>query len=397
MKFSAPLSEFHKTLQKTLPAIPPKSTIQVLEHLSMRLEGSKLNIIGTDQDITIMSTLEVTGETDGSILVPAKKLNEIVKALGTKGTFEFTASDDSFDITIVTSKGKYGMKGLNPDDYLDLPELFDSEKPEINNEMDSGTIEVGTPSAQFLKDDIVRLADKTVMAVSTDEFRPAMTGVLFQFRENYVNAVSTDSFRLVKAVVRSEKADFPQEFDVIIPAKSVELLRKSDKDVEMSVIESNGKVSHLRFDYGNTIFITRVINEKFSPYESVIPTDNPFYAIVDKGEIEEAIKRVSIFTSTFSKQVKFKFDRNVLTISGEEEETGNQAVEQINCDYIGDPLNIGFNYKYFEEALNNIHDEETEDNLVKLSFSEPSKPALLSSTKEDDDLLMLIMPVRIND
>jgi DNA polymerase-3 subunit beta len=166
-------------------------------------------------------------------------------------------------------------------------------------------------------------------------------------------------------------------------------------DVVMSVIESNGKVTHLRFDYGNTVFITRIINEKFPPYESVIPDNNPFFAIINKNEVLEAIKRVSIFTSNVTKQVKFKLENNIMTISGEDEESGNQAVEQINCDYQGDDLQIGFNFKYLEDALNNIDEEETEDNLVKISFSEPSKPALISPTSEDENLLMLIMPVRI--
>lgn len=396
MRFNAALSEFNKILQKTLPAVPSKSAIQVLEHLNMKLEDNQLQIIGTDQDITIMSTLDVDAFESGSVLVPAKKLNEIIKALGTTGIFEFTADPESFDIKIVTSKGKYNMKGLDPDEYLDLPELFESADVD-ENEIPDGTIETGIPKAKFAQKDIVRLAEKTIIAISTDDFRPAMTGVLFQFRETYVNAVSTDSYRLVKATVNSDNADFPQDFDVIIPAKSVDLLRKSDAEVVMSVIESNGRTTHLRFDYNNTVFITRVIDEKFPPYETVIPQNNPLVALLNRNEIIEAIKRVSIFANKDSKQLKFKLEDNVMTIQAEDYESGNQAVEQIAIDYNGDPLLIAFNFKYLEEAFNNISSDETEDNVVEISFSEPAKPALISPKTDKNELLMLIMPVRIND
>lgn len=396
MRFNAPLSEFNKILQKTLPAVPSKSAIQVLEHLNMKLEDNQLQIIGTDQDITIMSTLDVDAFESGSVLVPARKLNEIIKALGTTGIFEFTADPETFDIKIVTSKGKYNMKGLDPDEFLEMPELFETNSNGAN-EMPDGTIETGIPKAKFSQKDIVRLAEKTLIAISHDEFRPAMTGVLFQFRETYVNAVSTDSFRLVKATVTSENADFPQDFDVIIPAKSVELLRKSDAEVLMSVIESNGKTTHLRFDYNNTVFITRVLDEKFPPYETVIPKDNPLIALINRNEIIEAIRRVSIFTNKDSKQLKFRLENNIMTVQGEDEESGNQAIEQISCDYNGEALLIGFNFKYLEEAFNNISSDETEDNIVEISFSEPAKPVLISPKTDKSQLLMLIMPVRIND
>lgn len=397
MKFSAALSDFSKILQKTLPAVPPKSAIQVLEHLNMKLQGESLQIIGTDQDITIMSTLTVNPIEEGSVLVPAKKLNDIIKALGTVGTFEFNANSANYDIELVTAKGKYNMKGLDPEEYLDLPELFDSKKPDFDNNIHEGTIETGTPTAQFIQKDITRLAEKTLIAVSNDDFRPAMTGVLFQFRENFVNAVSTDSFRLVKATAHSETAAFPQDFDVIIPAKSIDLLKKSDGEVVMSVIESNGKTTHLRFDYSSTVFITRVIDEKFPPYETVIPKENPIVVLVNKNDVIEAIKRVAIFTNKETKQIKLKLETDRLTITGEDEESGNLAVERINCEYSGEDLFIGFNYQYLEEALKNIDADETEDNLIEISFSEPSKPALVSPKSDKDDLLMLIMPVRISE
>ncbi len=393
MKFSVSLSEFQSALQKALPAMPPKSTLPILEHLNFNLAGDVLNVIATDQDITIMSTISVESGSDGSVLVPGRRLNEIAKALGHSGNIEFSTSEDTFEITLTTANGVYSMKGLNPEEYLDLPELFDSEKPNIT---ESGIVQPsGGNSAFFHKSDLIRLANKTAFAVSNDEFRPAMTGVLFQFRGAYVNAVATDSYRLSRAVVRDEKAQFPEELDIILPSRSVELLKKVDSDAVMSVIETQDKITHVRFDMGNTIFITKVIDEKFPPYESVIPDNNNLVVIVDKTKLGSALKRVAIFTSVISKQIRVSISENELVMKGEDEEGGTQANETVPCDYNGIPLEIGFNYHYLEDALQNIDSNSLDENKVYLTFSEPTKPVLVKPDFEGSELLMLIMPVRL--
>lgn len=400
MKFTTALSEFQSILQKTLPAIPKKSTLPVLEHLHFSLSDDKLRIIATDQDITIMSNLKVNGTDDGSVLVPGRRISEIAKALSNSGEIEFSTKEDSFDITIKTANGKYGMKGLNPEEYLDLPELFDSEKPKFDKPEDlqptDGTIDVGdkVPAAYLKKSDISKIASKTVFAVSTDEFRPAMNGVLFQFRETYINAVATDSFRLVKATLSSEKALFPNDLDLIIPARAVDILKKIDNDLVMSFIETNGKITHTRFDVGDTVFISKLIDEKFPPYESVIPKENPINVKISQKELIAAIKRVSIFTSEISLQVRIVLENDQLKVTGEDEETGANADEVITCDYQGEQFMIGFNHKYLEEALQNI--ETSDDDEITVLLSEPTRPALIKPGTEKDDLLMLIMPVRLS-
>lgn len=393
MKFSANLTDFNKILQKTLPAMPRKSTIPVLEHLNFSLTGNRLRVIATDQDITIMSLMNVDGIEDGNVLVPGKRLNDIVRALENKGTFEFHSSEDNFEISIKTTFGQYGMKGLNPEEYLDLPELFQSEKPSLDTDTAEPKDATAAKSAFFTKDEIIRLADKTHFAVSTDEFRPAMTGVLFQFRENYVNAVSTDSFRLVKAVCKSDKSRFPLELNVILPARTIELLRKVDNDLFMSFIENQKKITHARFDFGETILITRVIDEKFPPYEAVIPSEYRMTVKVNKSEFLSSIRRVSIFTSSISNQIKLELENNEISITGEDEDSGSKAIEKISCNYNNERYIIGFNFKYLEDALHNIDDDNDE---VVISFTEQNRPAIIKPSEDNDDLLMLIMPVRLN-
>lgn len=391
MKFSVTLSDFQKVLQKTLPAVPPKSTLPVLEHLNFTLEGNELGVIATDQDITIKSTITVSGSEDGSILVPGRKLSDIVKRLGNQGELEFSTNPDNYEITIIQGKGKYGMKGLNPEEYLDLPELFESHKPDLSDDSQNDKF-----NCLFHHEELARLAEKTVFAVSSDEFRPAMTGVLFQFRNDTIYSVATDSYRLVQANLKSDKFSFKEDLDIIIPARSVELMNKFDDEVIMSAIETQGKITHTRFDSGNTVFITRIIDENFPPYESVIPDNNELIATINKDDLLAGIRKVELFTSSISKQIRVVLEPNNMIIRGEDDETGNHGKDEIPCDYDGEKFEIGFNHKYLDDALKNIDSKDTEDGLVVMTFSEPSKPTIIKPKNEEDNLLMLVMPVRLS-
>ncbi|MDX9790100.1 MAG: DNA polymerase III subunit beta [Candidatus Kapaibacterium sp.] len=394
MEFTVSLVDFKNVLQKLLPAIPPKSTVPVLEHIYMKLSQGRLQLVATDQTITIISYLEVLNSSEGAVLVPARMLNEIVKALGNTTTLNFIVNPDNFEVKLFANKGEYEMKGLDPDDYIDIPQLFDIEKP-VYDEND-GLATNQNNRAEFTKSQISKLAEQTIYCVSSDEYRIAMTGVFFQFRENYVNAVSTDSFRLSRFTVQSDRPVFPQNFDLLIPAKSLEILKKADSDVVMTTVENFDKITHVRFDMDNTIFLTRVLDDKFPPYESVLPKSNDLFLIVDLYEFENAIKRVSLFAHEKSKQIKFMIEPDLLHIYAEDEDSGKHGKETISCDFNRDNFNVVFNYKYILEALEHIDPKDTNDNLVYLTFSDSTKPALLLPSLDSQETLMLIMPVRIS-
>ena len=392
MEFTVMLSDFNKVLQKVLPAIPPKSTVPVLEHIYMKLDGEKLQLIATDQNITIVSNIKVESESQGEILVPARMLNEIIKALGNTGTIKFETDLENYEVKIQSAKGSYEMKGLDPEDYIDIPQLFD-HKPEF--EEAEGVVSSLNNRAEFTQAQLVRLADKTIYCVSNDEYRISMTGVYFQFRETYVNAVATDSFRLAKCTVTSDKASFPQSFELLLPAKAVDVLRKVDSDVVMTTIENYGKITHARFDMENSTFMTRVIDEKFPPYESVLPRGNELLLTADIDEFITALKRVALFSNEKSRQVRFFIESNQIRIFAEDEETGKHGQEIIPCEFNQPEFSIAFNYKYVLEALEHIDSKDTQDNVFNMSFSEPNRPAIITPKNDNSDILMLVMPVRI--
>jgi len=393
MQFTAPLSEFQKVLQRVVPAIPPKSTLPVLEHLSLELVGGNLKVVATDQEISIMTNIEVQMEEPGGVLVPARKLFDIVKALESNGEFNFISDESNYEITITTNKGKYNMKGLDPEEYLYLPELFESQKPDLKELEDP---DKNKYVCLFEKGFLQRLAVKTAFAISHDEYRPAMTGALFQFRNGLVNTVATDSFRLVRAKALSDKFVFSEEFDVIVPARMMEFLKKIDDEAIMSMIESMERITHVRVDYGNTILISRIIDEKFPPYETVIPTEIRSFATVDAKALLSSLRRVSIFANQISKQIRFTFSNNSIYLLAEEEDSGNHADETIPCEFSGEMVQTAFNFKNLEELLVNIDNNETVDNLIDIRFFEINKPVLLMPKVDDERLLSLIMPVKIS-
>ncbi len=389
MKFEALLSDFQKVLQKVIPAVPPKSTLPVLEHLKFELTGTTLKIIATDQDISIMSNLEVNSEKDGSVLVPARKLNDIIKALDTKSNFTFSSDEENFDIKLTTETGHYSMKGLDPEEYLYLPELFESVKPNLDLDPESNKfVSVFEPGI------LQRLANKTAFSISSDEYRLSMTGALFQFRNGYVNVVATDSFRLIRAKAKSDKFQFSEDFDVLIPARMMEFLKKVDEQAIMSMLDSMGRITHVRVDYGSTILISRVIDEKFPPYESVIPSDVKATVIIDPKQLISTLRRVALFANQLSKQVRFTFADNYVYLYAEEE-NNTTGDDKVPCEYIGDKIEIAFNFKNLDEILSNIDSNETDDNSVEIQFFEQGKPVLIMPRKEEELLLSLIMPVRV--
>jgi len=394
MRFSAPIGEFQKVLQKVFPAIPTKATIEVLEYYNLILEDNILKIIGTDQDLIIMAKIQVTDHESGRILVPAKKLNEIIKELGNTGILEFITDIENYNIEIRTQNGQFDMKGLDPEEYLTLPQLFENDSKLA---IDDGLAVAETPAITFFDNQLSWLCDKSYHSISRDEYRPQMNGMLLQFNGNSINSVSTDSFRLTKTVIKSERSVYPEDIKILIPLKTVEYLKKITSSVNLTFIKRDDKISHLKFIYDNIIFITNVINEKFPPYETVIPENNNIELKVNKNNFISAIRRSALFADDKTKQLKISFKHKLLEIQAIDESRGTKAFETLPCDANHEPYEIGFNGKYLLDALSNLEDNENSETIVRLTFGEPEKPVLMFNADDiDGKLLMLLMPIRIS-
>lgn len=371
MKFTASITELAKGLGRVSGAIPPRSPMPVLENVLLQLEGSVLTLTATDMDISISTRLQVQGGRNGSILVPAKRFTDTVRALS-DGELTFDADPDNYRIAINVPSGQFKLSGLSPDEF---PKLVNFE----------GAISLRLPQEKFSK-----MVDRTIFACSTDEFRPAMTGVLFQFRPEQVRAVATDGFRLVRVIDNETKADVTEGLDIIIPPKGLLLATKAFETADVTLAASQ---THVRFEDGETVITARLIDEKYPNYESVIPQANDKRMIVRRDDLLNTVKRVSLYSNAQTRQVRMKMGVNALQIAAQDTDTGGEAHESITCDYGDEELEIGFNAHFVREALDRLDTSE-----VSFDFSTPLRPSLISpyGSQNGQDVLMLLMPIRLN-
>ncbi|MBL8005110.1 MAG: DNA polymerase III subunit beta [Candidatus Kapabacteria bacterium] len=379
MKFTVSVSDFRKALQQVSSVIPVKTTIIAYEHILASLEGNTLQLIGSDPEATIITSINVSGEDDGQALFPAKSFVDTIKALSSEGSITVQYSSIDNFISVTTFNGMYKIKGMDAVIYPEIP-TFDTES-----------------AIPFKAGVLQQIAKKTTFAVSKDQYRLSMTGVFFQFEPTKLLTYATDGYRLSRYTLASEENEaFPEGMSFIVPERIMKLIEKSETETVLSV---NSQRTHIRCDMGTTTFISRLIDEKFPPCENVIPKENTVLLKVSLDDIVNSIKRIVVLANQTSKQMKFSIKNDVLVILSEDADSGNNASESIPCELQGfeeEIFDIGFNYTYLLEALQNLSSNEiAEDGTIVMTFSTPTKAALIKPSEQDNTLLMLVMPVRI--
>ena len=370
MKFIAQIKPLQDTLAKVIAVIPTKSTLPQLETVLVELKGDTLTFTGTDLEITVNAAMEVSGVKDGTANIPAKLFYEIIRALA-EGELTFTLDKTTRRATLQTAQGNYQIA---VDETAQLPNAAADFKPEGSIPVEAGTLK--------------RLISKTLFAVSTDDLRPSMMGVLFQFSPDGTRAVATDGHRLVRFTNAALKTE--AELDIIVPSKALGLVSKSFEDSDAITLRFSP--THVQFQSGATTILSRLIDERYPNYEAVIPRENDKMLTISKDAMLRSVKRVSIFANANTRQLRIQLAKDQMSVLAENYDAGNEAREQIPCDYSNDELTIGFNGRFIEDALTHL---DTED--ITLKFSTPTRAAIVEpvSTNEED-LLMLVLPVRLN-
>ncbi len=395
MKFRIQATAFQSLLNKVLPATPAKSQLnEILEHILFDVSDGKLIAIGTDNELSIKSSIDVDIAEEGKILVPAKKLNEVIRVINSSEDIEFI-SDEALNIRINSGKSKFVLKGMEADEYIELPEILNEYKPDIDNLNDRQTF--------LQKSKIQRLAEKTYFAVSTDEYRLNMSGVLFQFRESYINAVSTDSFRLVRTTEFAGELPYLKDINIIVPVRTVEVLRKVEDDIILSLENEGENMAYLRIDFGETVIVSRLIDASFPKYEAIIPVTSNADANLDISDLLKALKQVAPLAHEKARNCRLNITESEMIISTENDDLGETATCSIPVEFIDkteeklyeEGFLISFNIKYLEELLQNITQNDTTDNIVELHLIEPTKAALIKPKAEQDLLTMILMPIRL--
>lgn len=370
MKFAASSAELLKALQTVSGAVPTKSTLPILECILFEEESGKLRLSATDLEISIVQHIDVAVEVDGPsrVAVPAKRLIDTLRALSNVPV-RF-AADNDFNVALDTDKGHYKMVGHDGADYPALPEL-------------SETATVETDGA-LLK----RAIQKTSFAVSRDALRPAMMGIFFQISRDSGKAVATDGHRLVK--LQLDHLGAKEDLEFIVPEKAVSLAAKVATDDSCTLTVDSG---YAGFDFGESRVLARLIDEPYPNYQAVIPVDNDKKMTVNKDTMLAAVKRVALYSSTMTNQIRLSVEGDQVNVSAEDLERASSANETVACDYDGDALVIGFNATYLHEVLSNIDSED-----VLFEFSSPNRAGVVTpaSQKDGETMMMLIMPVMLN-
>lgn len=370
MKFIANSIELQRTLNKLGGVVPAKSTMPILENILCELTGDVLTLTATDIATSLTVSLPVRGGEDGKIAIPAKRLMDTMRSLPDTSA-SFVVDVASNKIRITTDNGEYGLTGEGVKDFPPLP-VF------------KGTAELSIESNELRS-----IIHRTAFAVSTDELRPAMMGVLLQTKGSEMRAVATDGHRLVR-LVHAQPRPVSLKKDVVIPAKALLVLGKS---IDEGTIVISVSDTHIKFSFGQSFMVSRLIDETYPNYEAVIPSDNDKRMTVKRDDIISSIRRVALYASATTRQVRFDVSAASLKVTAQDLDFGGEARETLPCTYAGEDLEIGFNSGYLIDILTHLESEQ-----VNFRFSSPTRAGIVSpaGSDEKDDIIMLVMPVRLN-
>lgn len=371
MNFIVSSTSLLKALQAVGGVLNSSNTLPILDNFLFEIGKNTLSIAASDLESTMSTQIEVQSKDEGSIAVPAKLLLDILKTFPDHPlTFSI---NDKLGIEISSDYGKYSLSGYNAEEFPKVPVL---EKP--------STVSLPTTTLQ-------KAIDKTLFAAGNDDLRPVMSGVFCQMDSSNITFVATDAHKLVRYRRTDLKSDSASAF--IIPRKPMNLLKgllgNIEGDVSMEYNESNAQ-----FKFGNFTLICRLIDGKYPNYEAVIPSDNPNRMTIGKSQFSNSLKRVSIFANKTTHQVRLKISGSQLIISAEDLDFANAAKEELTCAYEGEDIEIGFNSRFLMEMVNNVDSES-----LVLELSAPNRAGILlpeNNEEDGEDILMLVMPVMLN-
>lgn len=371
MKFIVTSTALLKQLQNINGVITTNPVVPILENFLFEISKGKLTITASDLQTSMITQMEVEAKEAGSIAVPARILLDTLKNLPEQPV-TFSIDEETYSIEISSDNGRYKLAGENATDFPKVPTVTEG----FNVEM----------SADILHNAITH----TIFATSSDELRPAMTGVFLQINSKNTTFVATDGHRLI----RYRRTDISSDTKnaIIIPRKALNLL-KNVLPVDNSPVTLEFNVSNAFFHFNNIQMICRLIDERYPDYENVIPKDNDNIMTIDRQDFLSSLKRIAIYANRTTNQVKLKIAGSELNISAEDLDFSNEANERLGCEHEGEDIIIGFNARFLIEMLSNL---ESKDIVFKLS--EPNKAGLLLPRDKADheDLLMLVMPVMLN-
>ena len=374
MKFIVSSTALFSHLQAISRVINSKNSLPILDCFLIELQDGTLSMTASDNETTLSTSIEVSDyEEDGRFAVSSKTLLEALKEIPEQ-PLSFQINSSNLEITVQYQNGKYSLMGQSADEYPQASEL------------NEGAVQV-VMGADILTTGI----NRSLFATADDELRPVMNGIYFDITTEDITLVASDGHKLVRnktyAAHGEEKAAF------ILPKKPANLLKnllpKEQGDVQIGFDDRNAT-----FTLENYRMVCRLIEGRYPNYNSVIPQNNPHKAIIDRASFISALRRVSVFSSQASSLIKLSLSENMMKISAQDIDFSTSAEESLICQYDGNAMSIGFKSSFLIDILNNIASQN-----VIIQLADPSRAGVVvpEEQEENEDLLMLLMPMMLND
>lgn len=368
MRFTITRENLQQGLGAVAGSIPTRTTLPVLSNILIEAEDGAVRMSGTDLDTAVSVRVAADVGEPGAITAPAKKLQEIAREL--PGAVEFTTQGDA--ISISSGRTRYKLNGLPRDEFPAFPKVDFADSWRVTGEH------------------LQQLITSVSFAASTEETRPILNGVLWQLGDGEMRMVATNGHRLAKMTLPVETADGavpPGDF-IVHPRALAQVQRLFRKD---EMVEVGRSENHIGFRGTDVQIFTRLIEGPYPNYEQVIPRDNDKHMVCDRDALTKAVRRMAIVASDQTHRIRLSLGGPMLRFAVETPDVGT-ATEELQVEYDGEPLEIGFNAQYLLELLRYMPTSE-----VRMSFKAPERAATMNPIGNEDtpDYLCLVMPLRL--
>ncbi len=375
MKFVVSSTELLGHLQAISRVISSKNTLPILDNFLFSISGNDLEITASDLESTLITRMRLDNITgSGTIALPARILLDTLKEFSEQ-PLTFDVNPDTMAVVINSENGRFSIVGQNGIDFPVLPVIKKEKRFTFN----------------LAADVLLAGISRTLFATADDELRPVMGGILVEASSEKLTFVASDAHKLVRYQRSDAKADDSASF--ILPKKPASLLK--------NILPKESGVVTVEFDDRNAFFnlsdykvVCRLVEGNYPNYNSVIPKNNPRKVRIDRLELYNILRRVSVFSNQASNLVKLQFTPNQITVSAQDVDFSISAYERHKCLYEGDDMEIGFKSVFLLEILSNITSQD-----VLIELADPTRAGLFlpaETSNEEEDLLMLLMPMMIN-
>jgi DNA polymerase-3 subunit beta len=375
MRFTVSSSALSSKLNMLTKVIGSKNSLPILDCFLFQVANGEMSITASDSDNVIKSTLALTDhDGEGEFCVPNRVILDALKELPEQPLhFDVDAAGEAVAIKIVYQNGLYNFTGQSAEEY-----------PRTQSMNDACTT-VSLPTEMLINN-----ISRSLFATANDELRPVMNGIYFDLTADALAIVASDGHKLVRSKNFTIKSESPSAFN--LPKKPASLLKNIlSKDGDDAIIKFDDRSAEIQFTDG--VMRCRLIDGRYPNYNSVIP-NNPNEVTVDRRGLQSALRRVLPFASESSQLIRFHIESGRFEVSSEDIDFSTSAKEQLSCEYNGSPISIGFKGSSLMEILSNL----TSDNII-IQLADPSRAGIIvpAEQPENEDILMLIMPMLLND